>query len=103
MEINAKIQFFNEIKTEDIHQTIIKSAADLISKEVPDYQFLAARLTIFHLRKKAFRQFEPPPLLQHIKKMVDLGLYDSSIFDSYDESEIVEFNSYIDHNRDYEY
>ena len=53
VEINAQLAFFDGIKTEDIHETIIKSAADLISTDVPDYQYLAARLAIFHLRKKA--------------------------------------------------
>lgn len=52
VEINAKLAFFNGIKTEDIHETIIKSAADLISTDAPNYQYLAARLAVFHLRKK---------------------------------------------------
>ncbi len=52
VEINSRLAFFDGIKTEDIHETIIKSAADLISTDVPDYQYLAARLSIFHLRKK---------------------------------------------------
>ena len=60
VEINAQLAFFDGIKTEDIHETIIKSAADLISTDVPDYQYLAARLSIFHLRKKAFKSFTPP-------------------------------------------
>lgn len=52
VELKSHIQFYDGIKTEDIHETIIKSAADLISEETPDYQYLAARLAIFHLRKK---------------------------------------------------
>ena len=63
VEINAALAFFDGIKTEDIHETIIKSAADLISTETPDYQYLAARLAIFHLRKKSFKSFTPPPLV----------------------------------------
>ncbi|MET1218097.1 MAG: ATP cone domain-containing protein, partial [Glaciecola sp.] len=31
VEIKAHIQFYNGIRTEDIHETLIKSAADLIS------------------------------------------------------------------------
>ena len=53
VELKAHIQFFDGIPTADIHETIIKSAADLISEETPDYQYLAARLAIFHLRKRA--------------------------------------------------
>lgn len=60
VELRSHIQFYDGIKTADIHETIIKAAADLISRDAPDYQYLAARLAIFHLRKKAFGQFEPP-------------------------------------------
>ena len=67
VEIKAHIQFFDGISTEVIHETLIKSAADLISTESPDYQYLAARLAIFHLRKKAYGQFEPPAIFNHVK------------------------------------
>ncbi|MDC0390342.1 ribonucleoside-diphosphate reductase subunit alpha [Candidatus Thioglobus sp.] len=100
VEINAQLAFFNGIKTEDIHETIIKSAADLISKEVPDYQYLAARLAIFHLRKKAFKSFTPSALFEHVKKFTDLGIYDKDILDKYTQSEIEELDEYIDHWRD---
>ena len=50
VELNSQIQFYNGITTEEIHETMIKAAADLISTESPDYQYLAARLLIFHLR-----------------------------------------------------
>src|SRR5690606_28343612 len=59
VEIKSRIQFYDGIKTEDIHETIIKAAADLISEDAPDYQYLAARLAVFHLRKLAYGQFEP--------------------------------------------
>lgn len=100
VEINAQLAFFDGIKTADIHETMIKSAADLISTDTPDYQFLAARLNIFHLRKKAFKQFTPPPLIEHIKKYTDLGVYDKSILKKYSEDEINEFDEHIDHWRD---
>lgn len=100
VEINAQLAFFDGIKTEDIHETIIKSAADLIDESAPDYQYLAARLAIFHLRKKAFKNFTPPPLYDHIKKYTDLGIYDPDILDKYSQKEIEEFDNYIDHWRD---
>ncbi len=77
VELRSHIQFYDGIKTSDIHETIIKAAADLISRDAPDYQYLAARLAIFHLRKKAFGQFEPPALYHHVVKMVELGKYDN--------------------------
>ncbi|WP_249440769.1 ATP cone domain-containing protein, partial [Escherichia coli] len=70
VELRSHIQFYDGIKTSDIHETIIKAAADLISRDAPDYQYLAARLAIFHLRKKAYGQFEPPALYDHVVKMV---------------------------------
>ena len=100
VEINAQLAFFDGIKTEDIHETIIKSAADLISTDVPDYQYLAARLAIFHLRKKAFKSFTPPPLIDHVKKLTDLGIYDKDILKRYKPSEFKELDNYIDHWRD---
>ena len=100
VEINAQLAFFDGIKTEDIHETIIKSAADLISTDVPDYQYLAARLAIFHLRKKAFKSFTPPHLYAYVKKFTDLGIYDTDILAKYSEAEINELNEYIDHWRD---
>ncbi len=100
VEINAQLAFFDGIKTADIHETIIKSAADLISTDTPDYQYLAARLAIFHLRKKAFKSFTPPPLFEHIKKFTDLGIYDKDILDKYTQEEIETLDVYIDHWRD---
>ncbi|MDC3294992.1 ribonucleoside-diphosphate reductase subunit alpha [bacterium] len=100
VEINAQLAFFDGIKTEDIHETIIKSAADLISTDVPDYQYLAARLAIFHLRKKAFKSFTPPSLIDHVTKLTNLGIYDKDILNKYNASEFEEFNNYIDHWRD---
>ena len=100
VEINAQLAFFDGIKTEDIHETIIKSAADLISSDSPDYQYLAARLAIFHLRKKAFRSFTPPPLFDHVSKLTDMGIYDNDILKKYTKDEFKELNSHIDHWRD---
>ncbi|NMP15605.1 class 1a ribonucleoside-diphosphate reductase subunit alpha [Thalassotalea sp. Y01] len=100
VEIKSHIQFYDGIKTEDIHETIIKSAADLISEETPDYQYLAARLAIFHLRKKAYGQYEPPELFDHVQKMVELGKYDEHLLADYSPAEFAEMDSFLDHDRD---
>ncbi len=81
VEIKAQIQFYNGIKTAEIHETLIKSAADLISAETPDYQYLSARLAIFHLRKKAYGQYEPPHLFEQVKAMVGKGKYDKHLLE----------------------
>ncbi|MFV9473501.1 class 1a ribonucleoside-diphosphate reductase subunit alpha [Advenella sp. RU8] len=100
VELRSHIQFYDGIRTDDIHETIIKAAADLISEESPDYQYLAARLAIFHLRKIAFGQFDPPKLFDHVTKMVDMGKYDAHILEDYTQEELDEADSYIDHWRD---
>lgn len=100
VELKAHIQFYNGIRTSDIHETMIKSAADLITKETPDYQYLAARLAIFHLRKKAYGQFEPPHIYDHIQKLVKLKKYDAALLTDYSKEEWDEMNGYIDHWRD---
>ncbi|WP_417658235.1 class 1a ribonucleoside-diphosphate reductase subunit alpha [Pseudidiomarina sp.] len=100
VEIKSHIQFYDGIKTEDIHETIIKAAADLISEEAPDYQYLAARLAIFHLRKLAYGKFEPPHLYDQVTKMVAGGRYDKHLLDDYSKEEFEQMNDFIDHARD---
>ena len=100
VELKSHIQFYNGIRTDDIHETIIKAAADLISQDTPDYQYLAARLAIFHLRKIAYGEFEPPHLFDHVKKLTDAGKYDRHIIEDYSREEFDELNAYIDHSRD---
>ncbi len=100
VELRAQIQLMEGISTSDIHETLIKSAADLITEETPDYQYMAARLNIFHLRKKAFGQFEPPTLYSHVAKLVDSQRYDSHLMEDYTQAEFEEMDSFIDHNRD---
>ncbi|WP_278361332.1 class 1a ribonucleoside-diphosphate reductase subunit alpha, partial [Idiomarina abyssalis] len=100
VEIKSHIQFYDGIKTEDIHETIIKAAADLISEDAPDYQYMAARLAIFHLRKRAYGKFEPPRLYDHVKKMVAEHRYDEHLMDDYSEEEFDQMDEFLDHWRD---
>ncbi|UJF19957.1 ribonucleoside-diphosphate reductase subunit alpha [Vibrio sp. SS-MA-C1-2] len=100
VELKSHIQFYQGIKTEDIHETIIKSAADLISEQSPDYQYLAARLAVFHLRKKAYGQFEPPALYQHVSDLVAKGKYDAHLLEDFSEQEFAEMDAILDHSRD---
>ncbi|MFT2097793.1 class 1a ribonucleoside-diphosphate reductase subunit alpha [Marinomonas sp. 2405UD66-6] len=100
VELKAQIQFFEGIRTTDIHETLIKSAADLISENTPDYQYLAARLAIFHLRKKAFGDFEPPHLYEHVTNLVKQNRYDAHLLEDYTEEDFNQLNDIIDHSRD---
>lgn len=100
VEIKAHIQFYMGIETKDIHETIIKAAADQISETSPDYQYMAARLAIFHLRKKAFGQFEPPHLYDHTVKMCEEKRYDNHLLADYTREEFNLMNEALDHSRD---
>ena len=104
VEMNSGIQLFDGISTADIQQILIKSANDLITLESPNYQYVAARLLLFSLRKQLFhRLWDHPKLIDHIKKLIDMGLYDKDILVNYDESEIDRMNMWIDHERDYNF
>jgi len=104
VEMNSGIQFFDGISTDTIQQILIKSANDLITLEHPNYQFVAARLLLFSLRKKLFhRLWEHPSLLTHINSCIEQGVYDESILKNYTTAEIDRLNGFIDHERDYNF
>ncbi|WP_448218042.1 class 1a ribonucleoside-diphosphate reductase subunit alpha [Endozoicomonas sp. 2B-B] len=103
VELKSQIQFYDGIQTTDIHETLIKSAADLISEQAPDYQYLAARLAIFHLRKKAYGQFEPPGLYDHVVKLAEMKKYDAHLLHDYSEADFNAMNGFIDHRRDMDF
>ena len=100
VEINSKIQFFDKIVTEDIQETLIKSAADLISEETPNYQYVAGRLINYHLRKQVYGTFTPPCLCDIIQDNIDKGFYDTEFTDLYTKDQINELNEFICHERD---
>ena len=100
VEIKSQIQFFDGIKTVDVQETLIKSAADLISEETPNYQWVAGRLINYHLRKMVYGQFEPIHLIDLVKKNVVAGFYDSEILKAYSRAEFNKLNGYIKHQRD---
>ena len=100
VEIKSHLQFYNGIKTTDIQETLIKSAADLISEETPNYQYVAGRLINYHLRKEIYNSYTPWTLLKLVKLNVESGFYDSTLLDIYTEDEWNTLDSYIHHDRD---
>jgi len=100
VEIRSQIQFYQDIKTVEMQETLIKAAADLISEENPNYQYVAGRLVNYHLRKDVYGQYQP----WHIKKLVDKnvadGFYDKELLEKYNDSEWDAINRFIDHDRD---
>ena len=102
VEMNSGMQFYDKMTTEEIQQILIKSASDLISLDKPNYQYVAARLLLFSLRKGLHhRLWEHPTLLEHVKKCIDVGVYDKEFLVWYTNEEIEEMNMYIKHERDY--
>ena len=100
VEINSQIQFYEGITSTDIQETLIKSAADLISEDSPNYQYVGGRLINYHLRKMVYGQFEPPCLCDIVQKNIDAGFYDPEFVKLYTKDEINILQSYIKHERD---
>jgi|TARA_B100000282_G_scaffold62292_1_gene41771 ribonucleoside-diphosphate reductase alpha chain len=101
VELKSHIQFYDGIKSEEIQETLIKAAADLISEETPNYQWVAGNLVNYHLRKMVYNDFNPWPIYKIIKKNVELGFYDSALLEDYTEEEWNEINDFIKHDRDF--
>jgi ribonucleoside-diphosphate reductase alpha chain len=102
VEMQSGIQFYNGITTAEIQEILIRSASDLIDLDNPNYQFVAARLLLFSLRKSLYGLVQDhPSLLEHIKTCVNSKVYDSAILNDYTEEELNKLGGYIVHNRDY--
>ena len=102
LEIKSQLQFYNNIKTKDIQETLIKAAADLISEERPNYQYVAGRLINYALRKEVYNNYKPISLLELVKRNISLNYYTSELLEWYTEQEWVKLDSYIKHDRDME-
>ena len=100
IELKANIQLYDKIPAYDIHELLIKSAAELISEHTPNYQFVAARLVSYKLRKEVYGEYTPKPLAHVIIDNIDREVYDGSIMTSYTREEIDELDAHIKHERD---
>ena len=101
VEMKSGIQFYDGITTGEIQEILIRSASDLIDLDHPNYQFVAARLLLFALRKQLYGKMrELPHLEHHIYACVNQQVYDKEIFDKYSKEEIEKANAFIDHDRD---
>ncbi len=103
VELNSHISFQDNISSKDIQETMIKAAADLISEDNPNYQFVAGRLITYHLRKEVYGQFDPPHLLDIVNKNVQNRMYDPLLLKMYSEEEWEQMEKWIDHKRDEAY
>jgi len=103
IEMRSSIQFCNKMKTEDIHEVMVKASADLISEEQPNYTYVAARLRLFDLRKKIFGQFQPIPLHEVVKNNTKRKIYDSTILNAFNDDEWGKLDKIIKHKRDFHF
>ena len=102
VEIQSGIQFYDGISTAEIQEILIRSASDLIDLDHPNYQYVAARLLLFALRKNLYgRIHELPSLTDHVNKCVGKQIYDKEILKSYNEEDFIKLESFLDHDRDY--
>ena len=100
LEIKTHIQFYNNIKSTDIQETLVKAAADLIDEDHPNYQYVAGRLINYHLRKEVYGRYEPHHLLEHYCSVRNDGYYDNQLGEAYSAAEFDVLNDYMDHDRD---
>ena len=104
VEMNSGLQFHDGISTQEIQQILIKSAADLISLEKPNYQYVAARLLLFSLRKQLNRKlWDHPHIYKQVERGVKLGVYDKDLLKWYDKRDFDRMEQWIVHERDYEF
>ena len=102
VEIQSGIQFYDGVSTAEIQEILIRSASDLIDLDHPNYQFVAARLLLFALRKQLFgRMHEVPTVKKHVDQCIKKGVYDAEIADLYSDEEFEKLESFIDHGRDF--
>ena len=100
IEIKANIQLYDKIPAYDIHELLIKSAAELISEHTPNYQYVAARLISYKLRKEVYGQYTPKSLVEVVIDNVSRGVYDGAIMQEYTREELLELDASIKHDRD---
>ncbi|MDC0002617.1 ribonucleoside-diphosphate reductase subunit alpha [bacterium] len=100
IEMNANLQFYDNMSTIEIQEILIRSANDLISLEAPNYQYAAARLLSYTVNKQVFGEYNAFSFKEMIDKNIERGMYDSTILDSYTEEEIATLGRYIHHKRD---
>ena len=104
VEMKSGLQFYDGITTDDIQQILVKSAADLIDLNYPNYTYVASRLLLYSLRKQVIgKLWDHPHLYDHVKKVVELGLYDKEILENYQRKDFDRMENWLNHNRDYDF
>ena len=103
VEMNCGIQFYDGIETSDIQKILVKSSADLIDLDNPNYEYVAARLLLYGLRKNVFQEFDYPVLIDHVRHNIDRNVYDKDLLTYYDDDEWAKLDGMINHKRDLDF
>jgi len=104
VEMSSGLQFYDGMTTDEIQKILIKSASDLISLDNPNYQYVAARLLLYSLRKQIFgKLWDHPHFFDHVNKCIDKGVYDAEILSWYDKKDFDRMENWITHERDYDF
>lgn len=100
IELKSQLQFYDNMTTEEIHDTLIKTSAELISEETPNYQYVASRLILFDLKKRVYGDVSPLKLIELVKRNIQKGFYTKDLLDWYSEEEFDHLNKIIRYDRD---
>jgi|TARA_B110000093_G_scaffold123397_1_gene132118 ribonucleoside-diphosphate reductase alpha chain len=100
VEIKSQIQFYNGMTSKEIQETLIKAAADLISEETPNYQYVGGRLINYSLRKEVYGRYTPCPVKELVDRNTANGFYDEELVTKYDDEEWSKIDTFIKHDRD---
>lgn len=99
LSLRAHGKLYNGITTRELHQTIVKTAVEMMDIEA-NYDRVAAKLLNFDTRKVVYGQYEVPPLYDIVVKNTKNGGYTTDLLEFYTKEEIEEIDSYIKHERD---
>ncbi len=115
LETDAQIQFRDGITTEEIQAVLIRTAAEKVSPERPDWQFAAARLLLYDLYKKVahirgyevrdelsreYKPYNTEGFYDFVKEYVEKGIYGRYLIENYSKEDFLELARYIKPERD---
>ena len=91
IEMRANVQIYEKMRSTSIHDLLIKSSSELITEATPNYQYVAARLINYKLKKLVYADKTPWPLIDIINHNIEAGVYDADILNKYSLSRICKF------------
>ncbi len=115
LEADAHIQFREGITTKEIQQLLIRTAAEKVSPQNPDWSYVAGRLLLYDLYKDVghirgykvkdkingkYKPYNPESFYQLIKTYTERGIYGEYLLQNYTKEEIDELARYIKPERD---